>query len=919
MNESLADVKLAKLYRLRELRQQISEATAQDPFQLLGYEPNCLPRHAARAQGVPEDLLPAPCGQCPQEQFHAATEFDVLYGGSAGGGKTRSLVMEALRACVRHPGLRVGAFRRTYGELTESLIAELAQADYGRALGATWNGTERELRFGNGSLIMFRYAENMVDATRRQGGQYQLLLFDERTLTPPDVVDFLYSRLRSGRADIPVLGIRSGTNPGGIGHGAVKTRYIDATEHGTKVITDVRDRTVRFIQARLSDNPHVNSEYQKDLDGLPEGMRKAFRDGDWDVFAGQVFCYDNKVELLTGSGWKPVANVLRDDTVATMDPAGRMTFNAITATYVFDYDGDMHIHEGRALDFAVTSGHKMWTYGRRAKPEPTFVPIEHLPTTSVHLRTAASWDGQHGDTYTVQMPYTPAPKPESGCAVCGIEKFVSRKGMCDSCYRAWRRADQPSDMDWFRAARNDPATRFLHTKVATFDRGDWSELLGWYLSEGFTTKASRASTYAGRVYGFGIAQLDTANPVKVASIHSLLTRMGFTFTFDGCRFRVAHRLLGMYFAQFGHHADKFIPRDVLNWTPDHLLRLFHSLMNGDGHASKTSEGAFLYASTSKQLADDVQELCVRLGRVATVTMVSAKGNHAAQYRVSVYKPGHDRSILHKKNIRTEHYKGQVACVTVEPHHTVLVRRNGKPMWCGNTEWRHDRHVVEPFTLDPSYTRGCGIDYGYRHPYVAMWGARDEDGRIWIHREQSGVGVAEGEQARQILAAEHDEPPMAHYGDPSMWSQKGEAPAPALAYQLAGLPMVKATNDRIPGWQRVHTYLADAPACAIHRAQGWDTCPLLHVFSTCPDLIRTLPYAPYKPGTEDVKKHEGDDWIDALRYLLMGIGRGGRMLTAPDAPVAAIGGQPLVREVQGIGYTHTPLPAAALSRKSLYAP
>jgi hypothetical protein len=235
------------------------------------------------------------------------------------------------------------------------------------------------------------------------------------------------------------------------------------------------------------------------------------------------------------------------------------------------------------------------------------------------------------------------------------------------------------------------------------------------------------------------------------------------------------------------------------------------------------------------------------------------------------------------------------------------------------EWRHERHVVEPFTLDPSYTRGCGIDYGYRHPYVAMWGARDEDGRIWIHREQSGVGVAEGAQARQILAAEHDEPPMAHYGDPSMWAQKGEAPAPALAYQLAGLPMVKATNDRIPGWQRVHTYLADAPACAIHRAQGWETCPLLHVFSTCPDLIRTLPYAPYKPGTEDVEKHEGDDWIDAFRYLLMGIGRGGRMLTAPDAPVAAIGGQPLVREVQGIGYTHTPLPAAALSRKSLYAP
>src|SRR5690349_16188463 len=117
--------------------------------------------------------------------------------------------MEGIRQCVRHPGLRVGAFRRTYGELKESLLAELAQVGYAAAVGASWNGTEYELRFANGSLLMFRYAESVKDATRRQGGQYQLLLFDERNLTPPDVVAFLESRIRSGRADIPVIGIRS--------------------------------------------------------------------------------------------------------------------------------------------------------------------------------------------------------------------------------------------------------------------------------------------------------------------------------------------------------------------------------------------------------------------------------------------------------------------------------------------------------------------------------------------------------------------------------------------------------------------------------------------------------------------------------------------------------------------------------------
>ncbi len=169
------------------------------------------------------------------------------------------------------------------------MLAELAELGFGQALGARWNGTEYELRFDNGSLIMFRYAENMTDATRRQGGQYQLLIFDEQTLMSPDVVKFLESRLRSGRRDLPVLGVRATANPGGVGHGAVRDRYIDATDYGEKIVTDIRGRTVRFIPSRLSDNPHVNPEYAMDLMALDGQQRAAFLDGNWDAFAGAMF------------------------------------------------------------------------------------------------------------------------------------------------------------------------------------------------------------------------------------------------------------------------------------------------------------------------------------------------------------------------------------------------------------------------------------------------------------------------------------------------------------------------------------------------------------------------------------------------------------------------------------------------------
>lgn len=225
-----------------------------------------------------------------QSEFHAAGEYDVLFGGAAGGGKSCALVADDLKDAMRYPGIRIGAFRRSYDELSESLLKELARFGYGEALGARWNGSDRELRFANGSLIRYRYAETEVDASRRQGGEFQKLTLDERTLFAPGVVDRLAERVRSGNSAVPVIGIRSSTNPGGPGHGQVRARFIDATDYGAKVYRDGHDFEVRFIPAKVSDNPHVDKAYVRVLDAIPDPARRAaMKDGDWDQFSGQVF------------------------------------------------------------------------------------------------------------------------------------------------------------------------------------------------------------------------------------------------------------------------------------------------------------------------------------------------------------------------------------------------------------------------------------------------------------------------------------------------------------------------------------------------------------------------------------------------------------------------------------------------------
>lgn len=91
---SLAEIRAAKLAELREVRAEQERRAARrmaslDVFSLIGYEPICKPRALAQiaVRGGQDVPVPEPCGSCPQERFHAATESDVLYGGAAGGGK----------------------------------------------------------------------------------------------------------------------------------------------------------------------------------------------------------------------------------------------------------------------------------------------------------------------------------------------------------------------------------------------------------------------------------------------------------------------------------------------------------------------------------------------------------------------------------------------------------------------------------------------------------------------------------------------------------------------------------------------------------------------------------------------------------------------------------------------------------------
>lgn len=222
--------------------------------------------------------------------------FEALYGGAAGGGKSEALLMLPItRQFYQHSSFKALLLRRTYPELERELI--LRSHRFYPSAGGSYHEEKKRWKFPSGAIIQFGYAEYEKDVRRYDTSEYNYIGFDELT----SFTEFQYkylamSRCRSSSQDLPAI-VRAGTNPGNVGHGWVRTRFIeDRSGKPIPANTILQDRETGlkriFIPAKLSDNPYLTSadpDYENRLKSLPEAERRAKLDGDWYTFSGQVF------------------------------------------------------------------------------------------------------------------------------------------------------------------------------------------------------------------------------------------------------------------------------------------------------------------------------------------------------------------------------------------------------------------------------------------------------------------------------------------------------------------------------------------------------------------------------------------------------------------------------------------------------
>lgn len=230
----------------------------------------------------------------------ARPEDEALYGGAAGGGKSDALVCEALRQ-VHIPHYKALLLRKTFPQLAELVDKSLNY--YPRAFPkARYNATSHTWTFPSGAKIIFGAMQYTKDRTKYQGQAYDFIGFDELTHFTWEEYSYLFSRNRPNGPGTRVY-IRSTANPGGVGHGWVKERFITAAAPMTTVWDDVdivfpdghterRHKSRIFVPSSVFDNPALlqnDPDYITRLASMPEAERKALLYGDWDTFSGQVF------------------------------------------------------------------------------------------------------------------------------------------------------------------------------------------------------------------------------------------------------------------------------------------------------------------------------------------------------------------------------------------------------------------------------------------------------------------------------------------------------------------------------------------------------------------------------------------------------------------------------------------------------
>lgn len=334
--------------------------------------------------------------QPKQVEFMQAKAKHIGFGGARGGGKSWSVRTKAVLMALRYKGIRILIVRRSYPELVNNHIRILRKQLAGVA---RYNDKEKSLMFRNGSGIFFTYCAKDADLDRQQGVEYDVIFADEATQLSEFQMKTIVACLR-GVNNFPKR-VYYTCNPGGQGHQYIKRIFIDR-----RYDTGEDPEDYVFIQSRVTDNRKLlesQPDYVRQLEALPPKLRKAWLDGDWNVFEGQFFEeFADRPEYYKDRTWTHVIDPFEIDPnwkiYRSFDWGYHRPFSC--GWWAVDYEGVVY----RILELYGCS--ETPNEGLKWPPPKVFAEIHRIETEHrwlsgkkiIGIADPAIWDGETGES-----------------------------------------------------------------------------------------------------------------------------------------------------------------------------------------------------------------------------------------------------------------------------------------------------------------------------------------------------------------------------------------------------------------------------------------------------------------------------------------------------------------------------------------
>lgn len=394
-------------------------------------------------------------------------------------------------------------------------------------------------------------------------------------------------------------------------------------------------------------------------------------------------CYDRETELLTRDGFKKFKNIAFEDEIATLNPStDRIEYCKPVTVHRYRYKGRMVHFQGKCYDLKVTPDHlvycRLYPYykykrlsGRRKFKFMRAIELYNKYCDGkFQFKRDAKWDCEDVTYFQLPRIRNFTLEEMKNLRLQALKLHENGFGS----YRISQKLKAPigSVNLWIYKGKKP--------KLWDLDKipiNAWLRFFGWWITEGWlNNRGYKYDVYIGQSSEKHLEYLhEIANTVREIGLHPCVAYG------EKSQVTIMNKQLFMYLQQFGKAKDKYIPKWIKNLPPRRLKILFETMMKGDG-----GRNGKLYATMSKKLADDFQEILLKIGLSGSVSRTK-KGLYLITVARKKLTP-----VLYKTP-KVVDYDGFVYDVTVPRNHVLLVRRNGKICWSSNS---YPRHVFTKF-------------------------------------------------------------------------------------------------------------------------------------------------------------------------------------------------------------------------------